>query len=552
MRAPGMCTARIALAVGLCATVATAWQGPFNITADFNPTGSNYMPDLNETSAGWLHLTWMGKKDGVWQIWHRTRDPQGIFGPVTTLAYSNDSDPFNVHSTVDAWDNLHVVWSVAGNGGYGIAGNEVFYRVRYANGTWSSAVNLSNSYARPSMAPDVAVDSLGCIFVAWHEEAIETGYWEIALAWFDGASWHPYGLVTADAALDNAVQLEMDTNDTLHLLWTTYQEVLYRTRTVAGVWSATENVSLNAGGSQGQRLAVADDGTVHAIWNDLSYHQSYEEVYKNRSGGVWSAVENLSGLNPNADCCGSLDVDNAGNVHMIWIDYMNVYYRMRTGATWQPAIGLPLSQQSVGSGNATMVDSSGSVHMIYEDTTGLYYMINNIPDLIPPDPAGSVTATGGNQSVRLSWVNPTNFDFGGTLVRAKTTGFPAHAQDGELVCNLPGSAGMTRQCDHLGLTNGTTYYYGVFTYDWSGTSGGGSPVTATPAGPADMDHDGDVDQTDFGLFQNCLSGTAIPQTDPACLDARLDGDTDVDTDDVAAFVGCASGMNVPADPYCAD
>ncbi len=68
---------------------------------------------------------------------------------------------------------------------------------------------------------------------------------------------------------------------------------------------------------------------------------------------------------------------------------------------------------------------------------------------------------------------------------------------------------------------------------------------------ADFDRDGDVDQEDFGHFQRCLTGPAIPITDPDCLDANLDGDSDVDQDDCAIFQGCMSGANVPADPACA-
>ncbi|MHC4674267.1 MAG: PKD domain-containing protein, partial [Planctomycetota bacterium] len=70
--------------------------------------------------------------------------------------------------------------------------------------------------------------------------------------------------------------------------------------------------------------------------------------------------------------------------------------------------------------------------------------------------------------------------------------------------------------------------------------------------PGDFDFDGDVDQEDFGRLQFCMSGTGMPQDDPACIGARLDGDEDVDLDDLVIFQGCISGANVPADPNCAD
>lgn len=69
--------------------------------------------------------------------------------------------------------------------------------------------------------------------------------------------------------------------------------------------------------------------------------------------------------------------------------------------------------------------------------------------------------------------------------------------------------------------------------------------------PGDFDDDLDVDQEDFGRFQACLTGIAVPVTDPNCLYADLEGDNDVDQGDFAIFLRCLSGASVPADPACA-
>jgi len=83
---------------------------------------------------------------------------------------------------------------------------------------------------------------------------------------------------------------------------------------------------------------------------------------------------------------------------------------------------------------------------------------------------------------------------------------------------------------------------------------GGITVDETGCPPdflGDMDRDGDVDQSDFGAFQVCLSGTNIPQNDPACQRARLDTtDPDVDPADMAIFRDCVSGTNVPPTNGC--
>lgn len=69
--------------------------------------------------------------------------------------------------------------------------------------------------------------------------------------------------------------------------------------------------------------------------------------------------------------------------------------------------------------------------------------------------------------------------------------------------------------------------------------------------PGDLDLDGDVDQSDFGRFQACLTGAAVAQEEPSCLQARLDDDADVDANDLSIFLGCRSGANVGSDPNCA-
>ncbi len=76
-------------------------------------------------------------------------------------------------------------------------------------------------------------------------------------------------------------------------------------------------------------------------------------------------------------------------------------------------------------------------------------------------------------------------------------------------------------------------------------------VTPPPGPPGDFDGDLDVDQDDFGCFQACLTGPAVPQNDPACAKALLDDATGVADGDMILFLQCMSGPGVPADPNCA-
>ncbi len=77
-------------------------------------------------------------------------------------------------------------------------------------------------------------------------------------------------------------------------------------------------------------------------------------------------------------------------------------------------------------------------------------------------------------------------------------------------------------------------------------------VSLTVRGAGDLDGDGDVDLTDFGAFQVCLTGADVPQLAASCLPARLDPDADVDTDDYQRLAACSARANVPYDPACTD
>jgi hypothetical protein len=70
----------------------------------------------------------------------------------------------------------------------------------------------------------------------------------------------------------------------------------------------------------------------------------------------------------------------------------------------------------------------------------------------------------------------------------------------------------------------------------------------------DADGDGDVDQTDFAVFQRCLTGSGIHTIPSGCecfdRDPGSAGDSDIDGYDFMIFARCLSGPDVPADPSC--
>jgi hypothetical protein len=169
------------------------------------------------------------------------------------------------------------------------------------------------------------------------------------------------------------------------------------------------------------------------------------------------------------------------------------------------------------------------------------------PDLVAPGPISNLAATRFAHAVRFNWTNPTAQDFQGTLIRMKTTGFPGGPADGTLVAD-PGNAPSTSDSFEQGSLARGTYYFAFFAHDEV-------PNYAAPVLvevhilPGDFEDDGDIDLSDFGHLQVCLSGDAAPYAS-GCRDADLDEDGDVDPADFGSFVNCMGGADSPPPPAC--
>ncbi|NLX12894.1 MAG: hypothetical protein GXY44_04465 [Phycisphaerales bacterium] len=87
---------------------------------------------------------------------------------------------------------------------------------------------------------------------------------------------------------------------------------------------------------------------------------------------------------------------------------------------------------------------------------------------------------------------------------------------------------------------------------WSAGCGAVSVTVVQPLeeGP-DLNRDCYVDQSDFALFRDCLSGQGIPHDgSDICHQADFDGDSDVDLEDYGVLQRCYRGPEIPADPDC--
>jgi hypothetical protein len=193
--------------------------------------------------------------------------------------------------------------------------------------------------------------------------------------------------------------------------------------------------------------------------------------------------------------------------------------------------------------------------MVWENVA-LEYSPTGTGDVTPPAPVQNFSAVSTATRIQLTWTNPSTSDYEGVRIRYRTDQFPTDVFDGEHLADVPGEPHASGSYRHADFIPEETYYYRAFAYD-EVPNYSVEPVTAWATAPlsrqpGDFDGDNDVDQTDFGHFQACLTGSGTAQGDPGCVGARMDNDPDVDHDDFGLFQACFSGPGIPGDPSCAD
>jgi gluconolactonase len=94
-----------------------------------------------------------------------------------------------------------------------------------------------------------------------------------------------------------------------------------------------------------------------------------------------------------------------------------------------------------------------------------------------------------------------------------------------------------------------TYVLELWAYD--GIVPATDEVTVHVLVPGDFDGDGDVDVTDIGQFDVCMTGANAGPVAPGCELVDVDTDGDVDMTDFGLTQRCLSGAGNPADPDCA-
>jgi len=348
--------------------------------------------------------------------------------------------------------------------------------------------------------------------------------------------------------------------------------VYFKKKPSTGVWP-TGKGTLLVGGAGALKFAfnpVSNEATAlyqrdlgctgaceQSPWYEVFARYSYDD------GATWSAPYDISNLTDDIDRTPSAVYDSNGNLHVVWEGFccdhkLRMRYRGRINGVWDPMITrvtdhrgghIPNSIQSFGTNLfLTFSDSDTGI--------GLYDVVFTSSIASQPQIGLSTTSfsrttlvgsavsddtlTVGNACA--GELNYTLLDDAIWLEISPTSG-SAIAESDPIIISYPTAASMKA---------GTYSTAIIVTGNASNSPRTVNVQLKVQTVKPDFDGDGDVDQTDFGHLQKCMSGFGVPQLDPACGNALLNvEDNFVDAQDLGIFLGCFSGSDVHADTACA-
>lgn len=207
----------------------------------------------------------------------------------------------------------------------------------------------------------------------------------LAFSWPSVAqAWVPPLNLSSDPDVTRMPDIAVAPDGTLHAVWTdqTTREMKYRSRPPGGSWSAATVVGTYAGitifADGDICIAAAPDGTVHILYADDSSGNS--EIYHRSKpvGGSWSGPVNISQTPGTRSEFPHVAVSPDGIVHAAWVDATpsgggccgeTYYASLSPGGSWTPAINV--SNSAANEYEIRMgVGPDNSVHIISAQEDG--------------------------------------------------------------------------------------------------------------------------------------------------------------------------------------
>ena len=284
----------------------------------------------------------------------------------------------------DASGALHLVWTGVTRNEHAEAQQSLLY-AQFTPDGWSTPNDVIVMEDVSVRQPVAAVDNDGILHVIWGGSGLNYSYvptWEAGSA----ANWsEPIKIGTGDI-INSPTALRIDANGVLHVLVALVGEgeTYYIQSPDSGkTWYAPQRISSSPEGtaSDTTAIAIASDGTLHAVWSRVETPIAYPPLgvyyaYSADSGQTWTIEQPVADADYGEPF---IIVDANDNVHIAYNGRVGVggkYHRvLLAGETeWSQAVPLAAPETNGLNGPPELVaDAEGDVHFIAGGDRSVYF-----------------------------------------------------------------------------------------------------------------------------------------------------------------------------------
>jgi len=387
---------------------ATKWTTTEVVSTE--STDHSLVPTIAVDDAGNVHVAWhdvtnySGSGTDVDIFYKRWNANSNTWTTTEVVSTESPGSSYQPSIAVDGAGNAHMAWHDVTNYSSSGTDRDISYkRWNATNSTWTMTEVVSTESTNDSHSSTIAMDRTGDAHVAWHDVPNYGGSGMDVDIFYKrwnatGSTWTTTEVVSTESTNDSDFStIAVDDAGNVHVAWedwTNYggsgmdRDIFYKRWNVTdSTWTTTEVVSIEStDNSAGSTIAVDDAGNAHVAWEDWTNYGGLGVnvviFYKrwNATSNTWTTTEVVSTESTGSSYQPSIAVDNTGNVHVAWEDWMNygglgvnvdIFYKRWnvTSNTWTTTE--VVSTESTGNSYqpSIAVDGTGNVHVTWFDST---------------------------------------------------------------------------------------------------------------------------------------------------------------------------------------
>lgn len=374
-------------------------------------TGYSHLPSLTVDTFGNVHIAWADYTDYAGagtdrDIFYKRWNASTSSWTTTDVVSTESTEVCWIPSlAVDSSGNVHIAWNDYTD--YAGAGTDIdiFYkRWNASTSSWTTTEVMSTESTAGSYQPSLAIDTLGDVHLAWHDDTDYGGAGDLADIFYkrwnaSTSSWTTTEVVSTESTGSSLEpSLAVDPFGNVHMTWYDYtinyaesgidHDIFYKRWDVStSSWTTSEVVSTESTtGSVYPSLDVDSLGDVHITWLDWTEYAGSgtdgDIFYKHwdASTSSWSTTEIVSTESTGESAYPSLAVGILGDVHITWFEFTDyagsgtdtdIFYKRWDASTssWTTTEIVSTESTSVSVSPSLAVDPLGNMHIAWEDMT---------------------------------------------------------------------------------------------------------------------------------------------------------------------------------------